>query len=86
MNKVTLITGASSGIGQALVELFSKNNHKILAISRNPDKVLKHKNVFPLKAGHFVIKIFVVSQTLKTFPEPSSLMKPFKISFILLAL
>jgi len=35
MSKNIIITGTSSGIGFELVKIFSKNNHRILALSRN---------------------------------------------------
>ncbi|NTJ44742.1 oxidoreductase [Agrobacterium larrymoorei] len=37
-NKSVVVTGASSGIGQATVKLLSQNGFKVFAGSRNPDK------------------------------------------------
>ena len=50
MKKNIIITGASRGIGLALVKQFAKDNHQVLAISRNI-KPLQNlgKNVFPLQ-------------------------------------
>jgi len=33
--KIIVITGASSGIGQGLARLFSQNNFKVVLIARN---------------------------------------------------
>ncbi len=50
MKKNIIITGASRGIGLALVKQFAKDNHLVLAISRNI-KPLQNlgENVFPLQ-------------------------------------
>lgn len=47
MSKNIIITGTSRGIGFELVQLFAKNGHQVLALSRNekPIKDLKLKNV-----------------------------------------
>ena len=37
-DKIVVVTGASSGIGQATVRLLSQNGFKVFAGSRNPDK------------------------------------------------
>ena len=46
--KIIVITGASSGIGQGLARLFSQNNFKVILIARNLEamKQLKLKNMF----------------------------------------
>ena len=41
INKIVLITGGSSGIGKAAVELFLKNKNKVIVIDKNS---LKKKN------------------------------------------
>ncbi|MCK7591853.1 SDR family oxidoreductase [Subsaxibacter sp. CAU 1640] len=55
MSKNIVITGTSRGIGFEMVQLFAKNGHKVLALSRNevPVKKLKLKNVtvFPFDLG-----------------------------------
>ena len=45
-----IITGAGKGIGFALAEAFLKGNHKVVAISRNVQKLksLPGENLFPL--------------------------------------
>ena len=39
MSKNIIITGTSSGIGFELVNIFSKNNHRVLALSRDNSKL-----------------------------------------------
>ena len=39
MNKYTLITGASSGLGFELAKLFAKDNNNLLLISSNKDNL-----------------------------------------------
>ena len=39
MSKNIIITGTSSGIGFELVKIFSKDNNRILALSRNNSKL-----------------------------------------------
>lgn len=41
MTKTVLITGASSGIGLACVQLFAENGYRILALGRNSDRLEK---------------------------------------------
>ncbi len=45
-----IITGAGKGIGFALAKVFLKGNHKVVAISRNVQKLksIPGKNLFPL--------------------------------------
>lgn len=39
MKKLVVITGASSGIGQAIAEYFSKLNHPLLLVARRIEKL-----------------------------------------------
>ena len=39
MSKNIIITGTSSGIGFELVKIFSKDNNRVLALSRNNSKL-----------------------------------------------
>mgnify|MGYP005706997853 CR=1 FL=1 len=43
MSKNIIITGTSSGIGFELVNIFSKNNHRVLALSRDNSKLIELK-------------------------------------------
>ena len=45
INKIVLITGGSSGIGKAAVELFLKNKNKVIVIDKNSLKK-KNKNLY----------------------------------------
>ncbi|MEP2650951.1 MAG: SDR family NAD(P)-dependent oxidoreductase [Paraglaciecola sp.] len=46
MNSV-LITGATSGIGKALVEIYAKNGFKVLAAGRDSTKLANLKEIYP---------------------------------------
>ncbi len=48
MNKIILITGASSGIGKAIGEFLHQNGCTVYGTSRNPERVVN--SVFPLIA------------------------------------
>lgn len=45
-NKKVLVTGATSGIGEALVTQYSNKNHTVIACGRNPEKlaILRQNN------------------------------------------
>ena len=42
--KIAVITGASEGIGAALVNKLLQNNYKVIAVSRNFKKLSRKKN------------------------------------------
>ena len=44
LKKIAVITGASEGIGAALVNELLKNNYKVIALSRNNKKLSKLKS------------------------------------------
>jgi NADP-dependent 3-hydroxy acid dehydrogenase YdfG len=52
MNKITLITGATSGIGKASAEKFAQNGHDVIITGRRIDRLIKLKenltNNFPI--------------------------------------
>lgn len=45
-----LVTGASSGLGLSFTEALLAEGLRVYAISRNPDSLLKHQNLIPIKA------------------------------------
>ncbi|MFA3781546.1 SDR family oxidoreductase [Melioribacteraceae bacterium 4301-Me] len=55
-SKVIWLTGASSGIGKTIAELFVKKNHKVVCCSRNIDKLKKLKS--ELESDSRLIKIY----------------------------
>lgn len=52
--KVTLITGATGGLGKAFSELYAKNKNNLLLCSTSPEKLLALKNDIEIKHGVFV--------------------------------
>ncbi|MFK5854519.1 MAG: SDR family oxidoreductase [Bacteroidota bacterium] len=58
MNKVTLITGATSGIGRSCAFLFAKNKHDIIITGRRTDRLDKISEELKSKFG---IKVFTLS-------------------------
>ena len=55
LKKIAVITGASEGIGAALVNELLQNNYKVIAISRN------FKNIFANTLKLFFLYFFWVS-------------------------
>ena len=46
LNKVMLITGATSGVGKALAEHFYKKNYKLVLVGGSKEKVNKQSKRF----------------------------------------
>ncbi len=61
MKQMTLITGASSGIGFELAKICSINGHDLILISRNKEKLEEIKKEFEEK---FKNKIYLIIQDL----------------------
>ena len=68
MSKNIIITGTSSGIGFELVKIFSKKNHRVLAISRNNSKLrdLKLEGVHAVDFNLNDHDYFEINQFIKT--------------------
>lgn len=49
--RVTLITGATSGIGLALARLFAKDNHHLFLVARDEKKLSELQNAFEREFG-----------------------------------
>lgn len=62
-NKVVWITGASSGIGEALVKLFSANGAKIVLSARREDELIRVKNAALLGEEQCMIIPFDLSDS-----------------------
>jgi dehydrogenase/reductase SDR family member 7B len=60
-NKVVWITGASSGIGEALVKLLSKRGAKIVISSRRCDELIRVKNEALLGESESMLIVFDLS-------------------------
>ena len=68
MSKNIIITGTSSGIGFELVKIFSKKNHRVLALSRNNSK-LRDLNLEGVHAVDFNLNdhdYFEINQYIKS--------------------
>lgn len=58
MNKIALITGASSGIGQALAECFARDKYNLVLVGRNIEALNAMALVFNEKYKINVVNIF----------------------------
>ena len=48
MSKIIVVTGASRGIGHAVVKLAAKKKYKVYALSRNPKKIILSDFIKPI--------------------------------------
>ncbi|MHA2252021.1 MAG: SDR family NAD(P)-dependent oxidoreductase [Candidatus Kariarchaeaceae archaeon] len=74
-NKLILITGASSGIGENLSLLASAAGARILLIARNEEKLAKIKDKIQQKGGFaeiFVVDLSVLQETLAVIEQIKS--------------
>lgn len=58
LNKYTLITGGTEGIGFELVKLFAKDNHNLIIVARNYEKLKKVKIAVEKE---FNVKVEIIS-------------------------
>lgn len=70
-NKIIWITGASSGIGQALAQEWSKNNTQLILSGRNIEKLEEVKNLCEVNGSKcFVVKLDLTdSESIKKAAE-----------------
>ena len=61
--KITLITGASSGLGLELARIYAKNNNNLLLVARSEDKLINIKKEIEQEYNVFVdYKVIDVSK------------------------
>ena len=72
MNKVTLITGATSGIGFELSKIFAKEPNDLLLVARNEDRLLKTKCFIE---KNFKVKVYIIKADLKEEEDIEYLIK-----------
>jgi NADP-dependent 3-hydroxy acid dehydrogenase YdfG len=72
MNKVILVTGASSGIGKAIALDFAKHGYQIVLVARRKEKLIEvQKEIFKLgsEAIYFVLDVSDVNAVKKCINE-----------------
>lgn len=61
MEQYTLITGASSGIGEALAKVFAKNGHHLILVGRNEKKLkciqVDLQKQYKIKVYYFIVDL-----------------------------
>lgn len=70
MEKYTLITGASGGIGLELAKIFAKNNHNLVLVARSYDKLQRIKDNLEKKHN---IKVIIIKKDLSVPNSPKEL-------------
>ncbi|MCC5920997.1 MAG: SDR family oxidoreductase [Cyclobacteriaceae bacterium] len=65
-NKTIVVTGASKGIGKAIVKLFAKNNWEIIACSRGEEALNKLKKEISEESPNSLIHTFPVDVSKKS--------------------
>ncbi|MBM7559148.1 SDR family NAD(P)-dependent oxidoreductase [Marinitoga litoralis] len=70
MEKYTLITGASGGIGLELAKIFAKNNHNLVLVARSYDKLQRIKDNLEKKHN---IKVIIIKKDLSDPNSPKEL-------------
>ena len=68
-NKIILITGATSGIGYALSEIYLKNNWIVIGLGRDKNKIKKFIINFPDNFYFYQIDLNNFQNTNKIFDE-----------------
>ncbi|QLE40330.1 SDR family oxidoreductase [Nostoc sp. C052] len=66
--KTALITGAASGIGYQLTQIFARHSYNLVLVDKNEQKLNEIIDEFPQKFGIFV-KIFAKDLSIPTSPE-----------------
>ena len=51
MRPVTLITGASAGIGTALAHVFARNGHELVLVARREERLGRSPTTLPRRGG-----------------------------------
>jgi 3-hydroxy acid dehydrogenase/malonic semialdehyde reductase len=69
MNKTICVTGASSGIGLAIAELFASNGYNLIISARRIEKLIEIKNEFEAK---YKIEVFAESLDVRNYNEVQS--------------
>jgi short-subunit dehydrogenase len=75
LNKTTLITGASGGIGLEIAKIFAKNGHDLILVARSADKLLTIANEFREK---YNVKVAAFAKDLSNSDEVISLVEIIK--------
>jgi len=60
LSKRIIVTGASSGIGLATAQLFLTNNHRVVLVGRNKEKLQKIHDKFPHSSITIIADVSIV--------------------------
>ena len=72
MNKVTLITGSTSGIGFELSKNFAKDGNDLVLVSRNYNKLLETKEFIE---GKYKVQTYIIEADLKNEKDIGDIIK-----------
>lgn len=70
-NKTALVTGASSGIGEAFARLLAKEGYNLVLVARGEEKLNQIKSELGEKHG---IQIYVIAKDLSVFTAPQEIL------------
>ncbi len=78
LRPVTVITGASAGIGVALARVFARNGHALVLVARRADRLQAHHRGGILNVGSVAgflpgpgMTVYYATNTKSRYPQPT---------------